>query len=302
MTKYRLFFAMAGAATLGLGSAASAQPTIDGSIAGDPYGDALAVQTVQTQFGDNLSELNAAYGIIDGGFLYLALTGNIEGNFNKLEIFIDSVSGGENTLSGMPGNDNTGNLAGLTFDSGFAPDYQLIARRGFADTNKFDLDFAELGSDSNFSSYQSLFGDAQEGSAMTGTGTNATPISVAYDNSNDAGIMGGTDAADQAAALAVTTGLELAIALSDLGDPTGPIKVSAFVNNGDHNFLSNQSLGGLPAGTGNLGGDGGGGFTGNASGIDFNQFPGDQFFIVPEPATLGLLSLGGLLVARRRRA
>ena len=41
-----------------------AQITVDGTIAGDAYGAAVSVQTVQTQFGDNASELNAAYGTI----------------------------------------------------------------------------------------------------------------------------------------------------------------------------------------------------------------------------------------------
>jgi len=55
------------------------------------------------------------------------------------------------------------------------------------------------------------------------------------------------------------------------------------INNGDHNFLSNQVLGGLPAPQGNLGGDGAGTFTGNLAGIDFTTFAGNQFvsFVVP---------------------
>ena len=73
--------------------------------------------------------------------------------------------------------------------------------------------------------------------------------------------MGGTGAANAANALAVTTGLEFSIALVDIGSPGlgDTIKIAAMYNNGDHNFLSNQVLGGLPAGTGNLGGDGAGG-------------------------------------------
>ena len=48
------------------------------------------------------SELDAAYARVSGGRLYLMLTGNHESNFNKLDVFIDSVVGGENTLSGAP--------------------------------------------------------------------------------------------------------------------------------------------------------------------------------------------------------
>ena len=98
--------------------------------------------------------------------------------------------------------------------------------------------------------------------------------------------------------------MEFSIALSDLGYTSGNISVAAFVNNGDHNYVSNQVLGALPAGTGNLGGDGAGTFTGNAAGVNFNNFAGDQFFTVavPEPASIGLLSLAGFaLVTKRRR-
>ena len=54
---------------------AVAAPVVDGTRDG-LYGSALAVQTVQTQFGDNLSEMDAAYALADGGNLYLMLTGN----------------------------------------------------------------------------------------------------------------------------------------------------------------------------------------------------------------------------------
>lgn len=278
---------------------ALAQPVIDGSIAGDGYAEA-SVQMVQTQFGDNLSELNAAYARIQGGKLYLALTGNIEDNFNKLEIIIDSVAGGENVYSGQPGNDNTGNMSGLTFDSGFEADYHLILRRGFdGSTDRFDLDYAVLGTP-NFSFYPDVFGGTKEGSGTTGTGANAFPIAVAYDNSNTGGVTGGTGAADQDAARAVQTGVEIAIDLADLGAPAGAFKILAFVNNGDHNYASNQFLGSLEPPQGNLGGDGFGGFTGSLD-FDLNDFAGQQYFIVPAPGALALLGLAAAPALRRRR-
>jgi hypothetical protein len=76
------------------------------------------------------------------------------------------------------------------------------------------------------------------------------------------------------------------------------------INGSQHDFLSNQLLGGLPAPQGNLGGDGSGGFTGSLSGINLNNFAGDQFFtvVVPEPSTYALVGLGlGALLAFRRR-
>jgi hypothetical protein len=97
---------------------------------------------------------------------------------------------------------------------------------------------------------------------------------VAYNGSNTAGI-GGTagNAADQTAAAAVTTGLEICISLADLGNPTGPIKVMLLQANNDHGYLSNQTLAGLPEGFGNLA---------TPSTSDFSSYAGEQFFSVPQ--------------------
>ena len=269
---------------LALALPAGAQVTVDGSIAGDAYGAALAVQTVETGFGDDLSELDAAYATISGGRLHLALTGNLQNNFNRLEIFIDSVPGGENVFSGVPGNDGTASMTGLTFDPGFAADVHVIARRGVNGSNPtFDLDVARLGT-ALASQHLEVLGGPSVGAGATGTGpANLYPILVAYDGSNTGGIAGGTGPANQAAALAVTTGLELGIDLSDLGSPAGEVKVLVFINNADHNFPSNQFLGGLPAPQVNMGGDGAGTFTGTVT-FDLGNWAGEQFFTVPAPA------------------
>ncbi|GAB4191988.1 MAG: hypothetical protein Kow00105_06050 [Phycisphaeraceae bacterium] len=282
---------------------------LDGSIAGDGYGSAVSVQTVETGFGDNFSELNAAYAQVSGGVLYLALTGNLEGNFNKLNVFIDSVAGGENVLTNDANNggnnpENDGwaqRHAGMTFDTGFDADYLIILRNGNFGGDRFDIDYAVVGGGLGaFEAASDVFGGT-----LTGANANALPINgigVAFDNSNVAGI-GGTagNAADPVAAQAVQTGIELAIPLAALGNPNpADIKVSAMINGSNHDFLSNQILGGLPVGTGNLGGDGGGNWTGNLAGINLNQFPGNQYFQIPEPASLALVGLGGLAMLRRR--
>ena len=299
--------------------------TLDGSRVGDGYGGPLAVQQVETQFGDNASELNAAYGVAqEGGMLRLILTGQVENNFNKLNIFIDSVAGGQNTIgadtsnggvnpntfndglfanySGV-GTGGAGNGPGFTFDSGFEADYVLIARNGNAGGDRFDLNFLSVGNNSVASEALDIFGGSLTGSNAN---VNLQGIGVGYNNTNGAGVGGGTGAADQAAAAAVETGLELWIPLSAIGDPGlgDTILISAHINGSNHDFLSNQSLGAFEAPQANLGGDGGGTFNDDVSLIDLNQFGGDQFFaitVIPEPSTFVVLALAGLGVATRRR-
>ena len=295
MTRMLTALAVAGLAA----GAANAQ--VDGSIVGDGYGAPYAVQTVETGFGDNESELNGAYARISGGRFYLALTGNIQNNFNKLEIFLQSGPGGNNVFQSA-GNDGAGAMNGLTFAGGFAPNYHLIARRG---NGGFDLDFANLNSMSA-SGYFGVLNNGDFGSGSTGTGVNAFPIEVGYNGSNAAGIVGGSGPANQGDAMAVTTGLEISISLADLGlmgIDGESICVMAFQNNQGHNYASNQFLPGLNAPQGNLGGDGAGGFNGTLSQINLNNYQSQGYFVVavPAPGALAVLGLGGLALVRRRR-
>jgi hypothetical protein len=310
----------------------SAAIIVDGMLDAD-YGAPLVIQTVQTGFGDadpangnfGGSELDAAYVKVQGGRLYMLFTGNHEANFNKLDIYIDSVPGGENTLSGTPDYDfNPGggwissNLAGLTFDDGFDADYHMFSRWGNPD-GPYEVDFINrMGGGAAMVPGSSGVGAPGAGNIASGSiaagsvGPNASgaalsqSLDFAINNNNSAGVMGGSGAADQIAALQVTTGMEFSIALSDIGSPQAGdrVLISAMINNGDHNFLSNQILGGLAAPQGNLGGDGNGGFTGTLSGVDFNNYGRTQDFkvLVPEP-TSGFLAMGlfGMLLAARRR-
>lgn len=272
---------------------ALAQPVVNGTLAGDGYGSAAAVQAVETGFGDNMSELDAAYCTLTGTRLYLLLTGNLEANFNKLEIYIDSRAGGENVLSGLPGNDGTGfKTPGFTFDAGFAADYHVIVRNGFSPGARFDLDFAALGTP-NFSSYGDVFAGSLTGSGLTGLGLNTQPIEVAFDNGNLAGVAGGTGPANANDAAGVQTGIELSFALADLGYTGGEIKICAFINGSGHDYASNQFLGALAPPQGNLGGDGTGVYNGTIGQLNLNNFAGEQYFrcaglpVPAAPATWG---------------
>lgn len=305
-----------------------AAPVVDGTRDAG-YGSALAVQTVQTQFGDSGGgfgaggELDAGYAVVEGGRLYVMLTGNIHNNFNKVSVFIDSKAGGETVLSNVPQydfNNVSQNLGGMTFDNSFGADYHLFGRWG-GGGNQFEVDIADRAGGVS-SSVNVNGGGAGVGagtpvqSGVVNPGNNgvdssgnrtlagflASPLEFGFNNSNTGGVTAGTGAADQVAAAAVMTGFEFSIALSDIGNPTDFIRIHAVYGNGDNNFHSNQTLGGLPVGTGNLGGDGAGGFTGSLSGVDFNEFAGDQYFtvMVPAPSSVAFMALAGPVLLRRR--
>jgi hypothetical protein len=292
------------AMTLCLAGSALAQitATIDGTrdlaYGGGQTGN---IQTIDTNFGNsttglinqaNGSELNN--GIADWGVndLFIFLGGNLESNFNKLEIFLDTQAGGQNVLrSDNPNVDFNGlnRMAGLTFDTGFEPDYYITIT---GDASAYYVNFAELLSAGG--GQGAYVGTGSYGSGSLSGGTNPAGILATINNSNVSGVGGGTGAANQAAAAAVATGIELALPLSLIGNPTfaNGFKMAAFVNGGGHDFLSNQVLGGLPTGTGNLG---------DPANVNFNNFAGNQFFAVPEPTSMIALGLGLVGIASRRR-
>jgi hypothetical protein len=118
-----------------------------------------------------------------------------------------------------------------------------------------------------------------------------------WDNTNNAGVTGGTGPADQVAAAAVTTGMEFSIHLDDLGSPSvgSEIKITAIYGSSNHDYMSNQALGSFTAPQANTAGLGNnpgepvadGGHTGSMAGYNFNDYSGTQYFtiIVPEPST-----------------
>lgn len=276
-------------ALVGLAAAAANGQVVDGGSFDAEHGAPLWVQTIGTQFGNNDdpsvdfangSELDAAYASISGGTLFVGAAGNLETNFNKLNVVLDFQAGGLNTINGLP---NLGNLDGLTLDAGFEADVVLSYTAGNNPLETF-VDGALADGTGGF-----LGGGNQT------TGTNVTldgaAISFFGDNSNVGGVnsLGNPNDSDPAS---VTTGIEMSIDLASLGwDGVTPIKIAAWVNGSGNDFLANQVFGGLPDGTGNLGAP---------SGVNFANIDGDQFVTIPAPAT-GLLALGGLAALRRRR-
>lgn len=274
-----------------LTATAIAQPTVDGTL--DPfYCSALALQQNQTGFGDanagqpgttNGSELDGAYAQIDGGTLYLFLSGNVESNFNKLEVFFDTVSGGQNQLLGgvtngdgninrmgtNPG--NPGGQPGLKFDAGFEADYWLSLTGGGGPYAIY-IDYADIPTAAGGTKlYLGTTGAASDGT-LTGGDPNSLNIRVTINNSNTGGVTGGNGVDLGGLAGSVTTGVEIAIPLAAIGNPTSDFKVSAFINGQGHDFLANQFLGSILGGSTNVG---------EPRTADLTAKAGDQFFTVP---------------------
>jgi len=258
------------------------QIVVDGTLDAG-YGGANAVQNTQTGFGNsdiglpdfsNGSELDAGHVIIENGYLYIMLAGNLESNFNKLDIFIDARDGGQNTLRNdnpdidfdglnRMGDDGSGN--GLTFDAGFDPDMWVTLTCG-GDVFVSYASYAELRTlGAGFGQY---IGEGSSGA--TGAIIGKTGMLLAVDNSNTLGVDGGEGAS---CGEGVTTGIEIPIPLYlfdwDMTSPTiTTAKVCAFINGSSHDWISNQVLGGI----------GGGANLEDPRFVNFDTVPGNQYF------------------------
>jgi glycosidase len=165
-------------------------------------------------------------------------------------------------------------MNGSTFSPGFIPNLM------FSFTNSatvLSLDEAILsggsGSETRVGNV-TLTGGIGNAQNLGGSG-----ISVGFNNVNTAGVNGTSGTTANAAyANEVTTGLELGIPLSLLGNPAGAIKVLVDINGADYAYLSNQFLPGLPVGTANVGA---GGAYGTGGGIFNFSTTANEYFTVP---------------------
>jgi hypothetical protein len=237
--------------------------TVDGD-AEAAYGAGLAVQGISTGFGDHVGAPPPAGDCYGGAastpptarssatrppaLLHVVLAGNLQSNFNKLDVFIDARAGaGQNSLLGNnpdldfnglnAGMGFDGTQPGLTFDAGFDADAVMFFTLGGGAPNTMYVDFGQLLTDGG-----GVGGYAGEGQWDAALGAhvllpsnpnNFYGIAAALNNSNIAGVDGGDGQASSGAG--VTTGLELTIPLAAIDwDGTRDIKVCAFVNSGGH--------------------------------------------------------------------
>jgi len=257
--------------------------TIDGT-AESAYGPPLAVQTLGSNASTidptngNLavssgSQLDAAYGVVSNGFLYLLIAGNMQcdpttsNKYDKLSVFIDTGAPGQNTLSNNTQNldvpaalprmsyggdpNNCAGCPGLTFDSGFNASYWIgMSYGGGNGTNPvLNVNYADLPPGGGGSG--DFLGRSSPTNNVLSGGTNPFGILAAMNNSNTGGVDTNTcnvntnGAAQSIAAATVTTGVELAIPLNALGGASavGPIRVVAFLTTNDYSQIYDQILG-----------------------------------------------------------
>jgi hypothetical protein len=274
-----------------------------------PYGSALSLQSINTGFGlaaggndsANGSELDAAYGTISGGNLYLFLAGNYENNGNHLNVFVDGGALGQSTLN-LNANSGFNTVNGSVFSPGFQATY-AYDMNDYQGT-LYENEYTYGGAGALNGGYVGAVTESSVGigaGTPSGAGENSPAFASLAINNNNASNMGTTSGAAFSGPYA-TTGLELQIPLSQIGYTGGSILVMADINGGGDGYLSNQFLPELPVGTQNVGG--GGPYTGPSSAaFNFATTPGEYFTVVPEPSTIGLVIVGllGALGLRRRK-
>ena len=182
--------------------------------------------------------------------LYLFFAGNLEDNGNHINVFIADGQAGQNTLNVVGGWTESA-MNGSVFSPGFNANLML----DFSDYyGVLYVDQILLSPGGSTNSYLGSVALTNGFASITLNG-----LRIGFNNWNALGVNGNTGtAADTNAAQAVSTGLELGIPLSVLGNPApgSSILVLADINGVSDSYLSDQFLPGLPVGTGDLGGGG----------------------------------------------
>jgi len=189
-----------------LSTAASGAVTVDGALDGGVGGSSYTnvfIQGNYTGFGNETdgtvdgegpngggSEIDGIYIAKDATNLYIFVAGNLEGNGNGLDLYIDTGAGGSSTLGSGSGDGAfiIDGQSGLVFDAGFDADYVFSV-----DTVDDDMDGGTPnvphayfgGVSSNIDDLGNL-----SGYGLANAGALASGISMGVDNSNIAGVSG----------------------------------------------------------------------------------------------------------------
>jgi glycosidase len=246
----------------------TADPTIDGTIIGDPrWHTPVAIQTVQTGFGDNTdptpdgnsggSELDQLFVTSTTTTLYLAVAGNLEPNGNAIILMFDTngLAGGASVLDATGATSTwlgsvPNSAAGTKMPTGFTPDIILEVQAHSPNQTlslyaySFDAT-GKLASEDTVGQVEATPG-FPTADTITGTirGTSYT-FQLALNNSHTGPVSAGSSAANPTGAGAAT-GLEIGIPLSLLGN--GPYQILVGLT-GASGFWSNQFLPPMNPGT-----------------------------------------------------
>ncbi len=208
-----------------------AGPVIDGNIIEPFWGNPIVTSAGGPSSSVSNNRINALYVNNQSGFLSLGIAGNLLNSTNtendqKILIFIDSRSGGFNSLSGWTNRTNAPNLSvenlnsGISFDAGFNPDFILCI--GTDNTGAAFFDLYDLTNNTN-----TFLGSSSGNPTLFGFQSNS----------------GSTD---------YTKGFEIRIRNSLLGIISSPLRFFAMVVNtpviSNVTIVSNQFL--SPAGSG----------------------------------------------------
>ncbi len=253
------------------------------------YGSALSTQVLGTTANSGVenniglpgpsdgSELDAEYGVVSNGVLYLFFAGALNTGaspgtlctnaacttFDKLNVFImtDGGAGGANTLgtnyshlADSAGITNMGvgvqGEAGLTFDAGFNANYWIGV--GVGNTNaQYQVNM--------YANYEVIcagcagayFGSAVPPNTVVDTNDNDHlnfGVQVAINNSATNGVWGDINGCSVVNGCPtncpqnVQTGVEMAIPLSAIGSPQSSVSICAFISNSGYTEIYNQVL------------------------------------------------------------
>jgi len=293
-------------------------------VEGNPAEPTPVSPDVDWAYGSELDNVRT-YLDTDNNRLYVMIAGNMEVNYNKFQLFFDVQPGGQGTIldTNVDISFNAINSqSGVTFDTGFQPDYWMNFNTGVDGGTNTDVRFMDASTlRTNGATIDPFFGaitdfgsfsggdvalidfsgprlDQQDGS-LGGIFAEFAPRLISDELAangivtdgipglimaalDNSNVAGVTDS-DASGAAAVITGIEICIDLDELGwDGSQDILMGGWISNGGFDFYSNQVIGGLPDGSPNLGSRDTDGD--GVADFDFNTVAGDQFINLSDTA------------------
>jgi hypothetical protein len=222
-------------------------------LASDPGGQLLSTQTTPAVTTNNLMEVNQMFVRPSTDGLYIGLTGNLPTDGSALALFVDTGTPGLSvidTSSVLPPPYGLRELTGTVLDSGFTPKFMYFIN-GYGGSIYVDqLYFNPTGAGIKTYVGQGVQGN---GAGTLSSGTGISPVQVALDNSNTAGVT----QSSAASAATATKGFEIFLPFStlEIANSQSPCQriglLAALVY--PTGEIERQTLPSSPAGSGTLG-------------------------------------------------